>query len=1117
MTQSGTHKGPTKSISDLVATFQREVAAKLRGPGSAEEALTTPVEHLLHGIAKRQGIRLSIHGQTSITSINSRPDFAIAVNGRVIGHVELKRPGKGVEPKGWPAKSHDRKQWDKIKILPNLLYSDGCKWALYREGSQIGPTVNLFDDITTDNIKADLAAVERVIGLFLAWVPQRPESLTDLVKRVAGLCALLRDEVRERLEREQRGEILETFTVLADDWKNLLFPDATPEQFADQYAQTLTFALLLARVEGIDLDGQPLVDVARKLGKSHSLMGKALAVLTDDALDDLRGVVGILLSVVSAIDPSLFEDKSGDAYLHFYEGFLSTYDAKLRQETGTYYTPNEVVRFMVRFTDHVLRTRLNQRNGFASSDVTVVDPATGTGTFLISVVDHVAKEVEREYGRGLKPGLLRELAGRLIGFEKQTGPYAVAELRLSHAFKAHDTEVADNAVRLHVADTLDDPSIEHRLGFHYDAIAKHRRLANKVKSEEKVMVVIGNPPYRRGAKKAGLGRWIDVGNENGGGGILDRFRSQSAGRTGYALDNLYIYFWAWSTWKVFDQLAAMGDPNSPAGIVALITNSGYLDAQGAAGMRSYLRRSADEGWIIGLSPERRQSDSRTRVFQAMQEEICIGIFVRHGQPNPDTPATIYRLDAPPGRREQKFEWLDGLTPDGHERGYSWTTCSSTWEAPLQPDAGEKWDALPALDSLLPWTSTGNTNNRTWVVSPSSEVLKERWRRLIRAPKSAKNDLMKATSDRFSDKIEQPLPGQTWQPSISEDSTEEPRLTRYGRMTFDRQWLIADRRVIDRPRPPLWFTCGNKQIYLTELHTKSGVAGPAIGATALIPDNSHFKGTEGGRVVPLYRDPDCRQPNITPGLLAALSDAIGRAVSAEDLVAYIAGVTAHPGYTERFCDELNSRGVRIPLTRNLALWNEAVDLGGQVLWIHTFGERFISPEHDRPSGIPQLPDELRPKCVVPISQSPGDMPEEISYAAGSRTITIGTGAIFPVLPEIWEYRIGGVQVVWKWAAFRKRNPDVERQTALNDIVQKSWPPEYTTELLNLLNVLGRLILLEPAQNRLLDRVVDGEMITVMDLKRLGILPVPPNATREPKVPRTPRPASSGNQQTLSLFD
>jgi hypothetical protein len=915
--------------------------------------------------------------------------------------------------------------------------------------------------------------------------------------------------VADRLEREKRGEVGLVFTVLAGDWKNLLFPDASDAVFADQYAQTITFALLLARSEGVVFDGERVEGIARKLGKKHSLMGKALSILTDEPLEDLRGVVDVLVQVVGAVDWNQLDDGSGDSYLLFYERFLEAYDPQLRQDTGSYYTPNEVVRFMVRFTDQILRRRLGCRDGFASPEVTVIDPAMGTGTFLLNIIDHVAQQAEREDGLGARRDGVREVVRRLVGFEQQAGPYAVAELRMHRTLHgAYGTEVGDDDLGLYVADTLDDPTVEHHLGFHYEAIAQSRRRANQVKLNREVMVVIGNPPYKKGAKKLGLGRWITEGNENEGAGILKDFKDPSAGRVGYALDNLYVYFWRWATWKVFDL-----HPSAPQGIVAFITNAGYLDSQGCAGMRRYLRETCDEGWIIGLSPEGAYSDQRTRVFQGVKREICIGFFVRTGNEDPGRPARVHRLDVPPGTREEKFTWLEGLEIAESDRigtsGTEWPLCLDGLTDPFRVTAGTRWQSMPGLDVLFPWSTSGNKNNRSWPVAPTREVLHKRWSRLVRASPRHQSLLLKVTRDKRPDKPEPPLLGGEWRPSLSGESPDyQVPLVRYGRMTFDRQWQIADRRVIDFPRPSLWYVLGDHQIFATEWHTQASKPGPALGFTHLLPDQDHFKGSEGGRVLPLYRDPHGKIPNTAPGLLRCLSETLGMEVSAEDLVSYVAGIAGHSGYTRNFKTELESRGVRIPMTREPELWRAMAALGRRVLWLNTYGERCADESRGRPDRAPRMLEHERPRFHTPVATGPDDMPDAISYDEEHRQIHVGDGVIGPVAPDVWNYRIGGTQVVTRWFSFRKRVRGAERGASLNAIAQETWPAEYTRDLLDLLNVLGLLVALEPEQQRLLAAVMQGDLITVADLQTAQVLPIPPTATKPPQVPKPQQPFTRG---------
>ncbi|NGO10079.1 hypothetical protein G5C60_21410 [Streptomyces sp. HC44] len=146
-----------------------------------------------------------------------------------------------------------------------------------------------------------------------------------------------------------------------------------------------------------------------------------------------------------------------------------------------------------------------------------------------------------------------------------------------------------------------------------------------------------------------------------------------------------------------------------------------------------------------------------------------------------------------------------------------------------------------------------------------------------------------------------------------------------------------------------------------------------------------------------------------------------------------------------------------------------------------------------------------------------MPDAIRFDEANHQIHVGGGVIGPVSPEMWNYRIGGTQVVVRWFSFRKRVPDVEWQTPLNDIVQETWPAEYTWQLLDLLNVLGLLVALEPDQERLLTAVAEGDLITMTDLQAAQVVPVPPSATKPPQVPKPSRPIprGSGSQETLDF--
>ena len=210
------------------------------------------------------------------------------------------------------------------------------------------------------------------------------------------------------------------------------------------------------------------------------------------------------------------------------------------------------------------------------------------------------------------------------------------------------------------------------------------------------------------------------------------------------------------------------------------------------------------------------------------------------------------------------------------------------------------------------------------------------------------------------------------------------------------------------------------------------------------------------------------------------------------MAYIAAVAAHPGYVEYFRNNLKQPGLRIPVTADRALFDEAVAVGREVVWLHTFGERF---NEDRPAGPPRVePPAAEPTIpadgVLPVSLD--EMPHELDYDAAARRLTIGAGYIANVSPEVWAYEVSGKRVLSQWWSYRRKDRskppmgDKRPPSELSKIQPDKWLPEYTTELLNVLRVLTRLVALEPGQHDLLRRIVEGPIIGAETLAGSGAL-------------------------------
>lgn len=670
-------------------------------------------------------------------------------------------------------------------------------------------------------------------------------------------------------------------------------------------------------------------------------------------------------------------------------------------------------------------------------------------------------------------------------------------------------------LRLFITDTLGNPFIEEEtLGQVYEPIAKSRRDANTIKKTQPITVVIGNPPYKE--KAEGRGGWVEAG---AGGKLvapLDRWKPPAewgVGAHGKHLKNLYIYFWRWATSKVFGSgnYAATGFPDKDEeGIVCFITVAGFLNGPGFEKMRDDLRRTCSEIWVVDCSPEGHQPDVPTRVFQGVQQTVCIVLAARKLGKSTEESARVRFHSLPKGTREEKFAALGKLSLVQSD----WTNCSSGWRDPFLPSATGAWAMCPSLKDLFVYDGSGVMPGRTWVIAPDADSLKARWSQLVAEKDPNRKELL------FHPHLRNNQPGdkhvrkgvfegffghEERLEAVIDDKKPVIEPTRYGFRFLDRQWIIPDARLINQPNPNLWRAYSPKQIYLTALEAHSPSSGPAVTFTGLVPDLHHYKGSFGGRAYPLWGDRIATQPNIKLALLTYLAKIYGQPIKAEDVMAYIAAVMAHPAFTARFQSDLVQPGLRIPITADVKLFTEAVALGSKVIWLHCFGERFVDQAANRPKQALRLPKEGAPTIPAGggIPSAPEPLPNTMDYDPATRRLNVGKGYIENVTPEMWAYEVSGKRVLWHWFSYRRRDRsrpiigDRRPQSPLDSFQPEGWLPEYTTDLLDLLHVLGRLIALEPAQADLLSRICAGPLRSTEELGAAGAFATSEAASAKPK--------------------
>ena len=920
-------------------------------------------------------------------------------------------------------------------------------------------------------------------------VGQAIRDAARLAERMAATARDLRDQIAAALHAEHGTG---PFSTLVAEVRAQLVSDVDDGRFSDMCAQTLTYGVLSSRVT--DPEGFGSSPIFSSVPLANPFLEALFEQVHDQAVSlDLPGsglpqlVADLRETNVEAIlDQFGSTAKGGDPVIHFYEEFLKRYDSKMRADAGAFYTPQPVVEFMVRMVDEVLRTRFGlpmgiadaatwgevaERNGFTVPNgidshkafVSMIDPATGTGTFLVEWLRRArasylgaAKIRDRECeadaaatsariamsvssGADDWPRHLREhVLTSMHAFENMLAPYAIAHLKV--ALELHGAGVRDSSMQILLTDTLDHRASQGQFGTMQNPVAAEGERASDLKESERFTVVIGNPPYDReqrnvhdvGKRKGGVAR-------HGGPGIPPLINAalepmQAVGRGGDLVNvyNDYVYFWCWSVWQ------ASKLPPGP-GMVGFITASSYLNGKSMGGVRSMLRQAFDELWVIDLGGEGRGGRTEQNVFD-IRTPVAIAVGVRTGKPNADRCVVRYLQIA--GTQRSKLARLGetGL-------GDAFVQVPGTELDEFTPRSESEYYDWPEIVDLFPWHQSGCKVHRTWPIAETEALLKQRWRDLASEIPRHRGVLLKETRDRTTASSLCPIMGDgpRLRPLSELDRGNQPeRIAQYSIRNFDRSWLISDNRVIDLPRPDLWRTLSPRQLFLTTRISSTLGRGPGVTATPYVPDINCFGG-RGTHVVPLYRDQNGEISNVTAGLIATLGEQLDRNISADDLSAYVYAVAGTAAFGERFDEELAELAgpIHIPITADPSLFQRTAELGRDLFWWHTWGERFAPP------GRTHLPPG-RAKQIIPVE----GMPEKYDYDPSTQRLTVGTGTFGPVSPDVWSFEVSGLKVAESWLGYRMKIRKGRKSSPLDDIRPTRWTQ--TDELLRLLAILEHTI-------------------------------------------------------------
>ena len=932
-------------------------------------------------------------------------------------------------------------------------------------------------------------------------VGQPIKDAARLAEQMAKTARDLREQFIEALEDEQGSG---AFSTLMEEIRNQLVSDIDAARFADMCAQTLVYGLLSSRVTNREGFGSsPIfstVPLANPFLEAFFEQIHDQAALLDLPGSGLPQLVADLqkTNVEAILDQFGSTIRGGDPVIHFYEEFLKQYDRKLRADAGAFYTPQPVVECMVRLVDEVLRSRLGlalgiadpaswaevaERNGFTTPDgvdpdkpfVSMIDPATGTGTFLIEWLRRARLSFLESMPEDKWPQHLRDhMLPSMHAFELMLASYAVAHLKV--ALELHTAGVGDARMQILLTDAFDHTGRQGQLDTMSDPVAEEGKRAAVLKGEsERFTVVIGNPPYDReqrtggdmSRRKGGVVRHGSPGIQPLINTIIRPMRAAGFGRHLKNIYNDYVYFWRWAIWQATEQMPGPG-------VVGFITASSYLDGVSMGGVRDMLRKAFDELWIIDLGGEGRGAHTEPNIFDILTP-VAIAIGIRTGQSNSQCTTRYLRVA---GTRENKLTRVgevgivdisDEVAGEGLDH--------------FTPRKSSIMSGWPQINDLFPWMWSGCQVKRTWPIAETKILLEQRWRTLLAEVPRHRDVLLRETDARHIRANPYPLLGNGLRlsPLRNLDHIDKPEsIERYGYRSFDRQWIIADHRLADAPKPALWRIRGPNQLFLTTLTSTKLGWGPVFTVTPYVPDLDHFRGSYGSKnTMPLYCDAIGRSPNITHGLLEVMNQRLGLKISAEDLLAYVYALGGTSAFSERFTDELAAvaEPVHLPITTDPLLFKRAVALGRDLLWRHTWGERFAPAEA---TGLPVGQTQL----INPVDE----MPDSHHYNPEAQELSIGTGLFSPVSPEVWNFKVSGLRVVKSWLDYRMKVRSGRRSSPLDDIRPDRWTQ--TDELLRLLAVLEYTIEVTPTAAELLKEIVSGPLILAEDL------PKPTDAQRRP---------------------
>lgn len=987
--------------------YIEKIADRAKQGDAREESYYSALETVLGEFAESIGKKdVHVTSQPKKTSAGN-PDFRVWYGKQnIVGYIEAKVPEQDLDA------IEKTKQIMRYKsTFPNFILTNFIEFRFFRDGLCVD-AVAVCDLASLSQFKKkpffeNEAEFTSLLSKFFSFYFPSITSGKALAIELAKRTRFLRDEVIAEELREGQNEKIGKILGFYEAFQRFLIKGLTKEQFADLYSQTITYGLFAARMRSEGEFNRKLAvhDIPRSLGILREMFDFIslgdLPVQLEWAVDDISNVLANVH--VKKLFSDFYRKKKGeDPIYHFYETFLEEYDPEEREHRGVYYTPTPVVSYIVRSLNLILKDKFGLKDGLADERVTILDPAAGTLTFVAEAVKQAVEEFVSRYGEGGQEDFIKEHVMRnFYAFELMIAPYALGHVKISFLLEelGHKLE-QDERVKFFLTNTLDLEDIEQTSLPGMASLAEESRKAGKVKKDTPIWIILGNPPYF--GMSSNKGEWItNLVSEYKyvDGEPLDEKNPK------WLLDD-YVKFIRFAEWKI-NQMGR--------GIIGYITNHSYLDNPTFRGMRQHLMENFDEIMVLDLhgntlkTPRSPDGGKDENVFGGIMQGVAISFFVKTGDKTSDL--EIFH-DEKWGTREQKYDWL--LSNDINST--RWTALNPHtpfyFFVPKKEKYEKHYNKFWKVTDIFKVSSVGIVTARD--ILTIAYTPEEAWKTV--------QDFSSLPIEQARTKYQLGKDVRDWKVSYAQEDLKttgpkQQRIVPILYRPFDVRYTYytgRSRGFHCMPRPEVMNNMMKDNIALITSRLTKGekfrhalVSNTISEVILLSPKTSN-----NAFVFPLYvyDGMNGKSRNICAYVRKSLEKVYNQKVTSKSIFNYIYSILFSNTYRNRYAEFLESDFPKIPFTTSFSIFAKIGELGDELVDLHLMKSELLN----------RSPAKF---------QGEGDrIVEKPFYDNRTRRIYINGKQYFEGIErKVWEYQIGGYQVLSKWLKYR-----IRRELTFGDI-------------------------------------------------------------------------------------